>query len=479
MNAWLETRRAFVIIFALGLFAMAARNAVDPDLWWHLRTGQVILQDHHVLRADPFSFTRHGHTWLNHEWLADVFIFSVYRYTGWAGLILSFAVITTAALLLVFQRCSGKPYLAALFTAWGAIASVPSWGVRPQMLSFLLASLLLLLLDKARTRPILVWWAVPIIALWVNLHAGYALGLGLMAIFLVGGIADVAFGFEEWKVAAPRLRDLALALLACLAVVPLNPNGSEIYRYPFQTLSSRAMQAYIQEWFSPDFHQAQYAPFLLLLLAGCVLLAAAPRRPKPSEVLLLAVGTYAALRSVRHIPLYVLVGVPIFSGMAQAVLDRRRKALSPSTNLGKRLANAFVLALVLFLVGAQVRRVIVRQPQAEARSFPSAAVDFITRERPPGPILNHYNWGGYLIWRLYPDYPVFIDGRADLYGDTFLDDFASIYYVRGRWEDLLAPWDIRTVLLPPDAPLVAALRLKGGWKEIYSDSQAVILTRAP
>src|SRR5882672_5907354 len=199
MTAWLETRRVFVIVFALGLFAMAARNSVDPDLWWHLRTGQLILQDHHVLHADPFSFTRHGHAWTNHEWLADIFIFSIYRYTRWAGLIVTFAVITTAALLLVFLRCPGKPYLAALFTAWGAIASVPSWGVRPQMLSFLLASLFLFLLDRSRQRPGLIWWTLPLMTLWVNLHAGYALGVGLMATFLVGGAADVAFRFEEWK----------------------------------------------------------------------------------------------------------------------------------------------------------------------------------------------------------------------------------------------------------------------------------------
>jgi hypothetical protein len=92
--------------------------------------------------------------------------------------------------------------------------------------------------------------------------------------------------------------------------------------------------------------------------------------------------------------------------------------------------------------------------------------------------LNHYNWGGYFIWKLYPDYRVFIDGRADLYGDAFMDDLATTYYLQGNsWRDLLGKWGIRTVILPPDAPLIIALQAQPDWETIYSDKQAVLLTR--
>ncbi len=93
--------------------------------------------------------------------------------------------------------------------------------------------------------------------------------------------------------------------------------------------------------------------------------------------------------------------------------------------------------------------------------------------------MNHYNWGGYLIWRLYPEYRVYIDGRADLYGDSFLDEFAASYYLKQHWREPLRKWGIRTVFLPWDAPLVTALLSTPGWKRIYIDSQAVILTLAP
>jgi hypothetical protein len=142
----LQTRYVFVTILALGLFTMAARGMADPDAWWHLRTGQLILQNHAVFHSDPFSFTRFGQPWINHEWLSDVLLFGIYRVAGLGGLIVTFVAIIAVSFLLVYWRCPGRPYLAALMTLWGAVASASIWGVRPQMFSLLLASIFLLLL---------------------------------------------------------------------------------------------------------------------------------------------------------------------------------------------------------------------------------------------------------------------------------------------------------------------------------------------
>ena len=146
MTELLSTRRIFVAVLALGLFTMAARGVIDPDVWWHLRTGQLILSNHALFHTDPYSFTRFGQPWVNHEWLSEVLLFIVYRVSGFGGLIVMFAAVIAATLLLVFTRCPGRPYLAALMTLWGAVASAPAWGVRPQMFSLLLASIFLVLL---------------------------------------------------------------------------------------------------------------------------------------------------------------------------------------------------------------------------------------------------------------------------------------------------------------------------------------------
>jgi hypothetical protein len=480
--AWLETRRVLVLLAALGLFAMAARNVTDPDVWWHLRNGELIIQTHSVPRTDPFSFTRFGQAWVNHEWLSDVLIFSLYRLTGWSGLILAFTSIIATSLLLVFLRCPGHPFVAAIITVWGAVASAPNWGVRPQMLSLLLASILLLLLERSDDHPNRVWWSVPVMLLWVNLHGGYAIGIVLLALFLLGGVLDVAFGFRQWPRMAPRLRKLGLVLAACLVVVPLNPNGVRMYWYPLQTLHSPSMQNYIEEWLSPNFHDVKYLAVLLMILAVMVGLTLSPRRLRPRELLLLLATLLATLRSVRHTPIFVLVTVPLLCGLVYDYLGeatplylRELRRSQPMARI--RLVNAVVLVAFATFALAHVRSVVRQQAATEAQAFPEAAASFISTERPPDPVLNYDNWGGYFIWKLYPEYRVYIDGRADLYGDAFLDNFAASYYLKSQWRGPLTQWSIRTVVLPGDAPLVTALSSIPGWRRIYVDSQAVILTR--
>ena len=484
----LQTRRLFVIILGLGLFALAARSVTDPDVWWHLRTGQLILQNHQVFQADPYSFTRFGQPWVDHEWLSQVLIFGLYRLAGWGGLIAGFSAVIAVAFLVVFLRCPGRPYIAGVSTLLGAFASAPSWGVRPQMLTLLLASVLLFILERSYRRPNLLWWTPLLMLLWVNLHAGYALGIALMALFLVGDALDSVFGFAPFESqsasqSAARFRTLGLAIVACAAVVPLNPYGAAMYAYPLETLRSRAMQSYIGEWFSPDFHQGRYLPTLAMILATIALPALSPRRLRPREVLLLAVTTFAALRSVRHIPIYALVAIPIMCAMVQACLQERdvtkwfESKHLPMTP-AKTLINAVLLASFLAFVVARVRYVSRQQADMEAKELPAAAASFIATQHPPAPMLNHYNWGGYFIWRLHPEYRVYIDGRADLYGDAFMDDLATIYYLRGdSWRTQLDRWGIRTVVLPPDAPLITALEALPDWKTIYADKQAVVLTR--
>ncbi|HXY15676.1 MAG TPA: hypothetical protein VEI26_14350 [Terriglobales bacterium] len=483
MQDWLGTRRLFVLLLAGGLFVLAARAATDPDVWWHLRTGQLIVQNHRLFYADPYSFTRAGYLWVDHEWLSQILIFGVYKSAGWGGLITGFAALVAATFLLVFARCSGRPYIAGAMTTWGAIAAVPSFGVRPQMFTLLLSCLSLFILERSYKRPPLLWWLLPLMLLWVNLHAGYPLGIVLIVVFLMGDLLDRALGNGEVTEWPTRLRSLSLAGLACAAIVPLNPYGAAMYRYPFETLHSRAMLAYIGEWSSPDFHQGRYAPALVMILATILLPTLCPRCLRARELLLLAVTMYAALRSVRHIPLYVLVAGPLLARVIEGILRQSGKLAPferqmPLTRL-KFTVNLVLLASFVVFVGMRVRYVIGRQAEITAKEFPSAAVAFLTNARPPAPIMNHYNWGGYFIWRLYPRYNVYIDGRADVYGDSFLDEFASAYYVKGEsWRVGLGKWRVRTIVLPPDAPLVTALSLEPDWEAVFADNQAVVLTRS-
>lgn len=496
VKSLLQVRHLFLCILILGIVAMAARNVADPDLWWHLKTGQWIMQHHAVPHSDVFSYTRAGQPWVAHEWLSEVFLYGLFRAAGWGGLIAVFSGVIAAAFFLLYLRCAATPYAAGAILLLGALAARPTWGVRPQMLSFLLASIWLLMLDRSEQNSNVLWWTLPLTLLWVNLHAGFALGLALLALYAAGESLEIACRANPNE--ALRRHRNALARMFCLnlLVVPLNPNGLRMFVYPIETLRSQAMQNYIAEWFSPNFHKAEYWPFLFLLLASIAAFAGSPGKVRPRNILLLLASCYAGLVSVRMIPVFVLVAAPIFSRQLEEWAAASRwsfgklltpaaradfkagpsKGLLPHAGLRTLLHVAIVAAMGVF-VCLRLVTVIRQQAQVEASQFPVGAVAFLQEHPPNGNIFNHYDWGGYLIWTLYPGRPVFIDGRADVYGEELLRQFADTYQLKGDWMGVLNQWRVATVVVPHDSPLATALPLVNGWSVMYEDPQATILAR--
>ena len=474
---------------------MTARPATDPDLWWHLRTGQWIVETGHVPHSDPFSFTRAGHPWVSHEWLSEVAFYELWKHAGAAGLIVFSAIITTAGFMLLYLRCllgGAEKHWAAAVTAFGALASAPSWGVRPQMFTFTLASLLLWLLESANKlesgnknknenkedRPRLLFWIPPLFLLWLNLHAGFALGLALLFAYGLGLIMETAAGNTPWQQARPIVLRVLLLLLACLALVPLSPSGAHLYRYPFDTLRSSGMRSFIGEWFSPDFHQWLYRPFLLLWLLLLTALATSRSRPRGRVIVPLLLLSVAALDAVRHIPIFVLVAIPVIAAAlpvarASAAASQRR----PDSSRFRPLFNA--AAVILIAVFALVKWVSLTgsQDAREAEQYPQKAVAFLQASPQPRRIFVYYDWGGYAIWKLYPEYRVFVDGRADLYGDNLLRQFKTALQLRTGWRDVLDHWKVEAVLVPPSCALAQALLLDPNWHATFIDSKAVILLR--
>src|SRR6202162_3547330 len=374
---------AFAAILLFGLRARTARPATDPDLWWHLRTGQMIVETGHVPHSDPFSFTRAGHPWVSHEWLSEVAFYELWKHAGAAGLIVFSAIITTAGFLLLYLRCllcGAKKHWAAAATAFGALASAPSWGVRPQMFTFTLASLLLFLLESGnkKDRPRLLLWIPPLFLLWLNLHAGFPLGLALLFAYGIGLIIETAFGNTPWQEARPIILRVLLLLLACLALVPLNPSGAQLYRYPFDTLRSSGMRSFIVEWFSPDFHEWLYRPFLLVWLLVLTALASSHWRPKGRMIVPLLLTSFAALDAVRHIPIFVLVAIPVIGAALQVA--SASLAVSQRRTDSSRFRPLFNGAVVILIgVFALVKWVsLARNQDARvAEQFPQEAVAFL------------------------------------------------------------------------------------------------------
>jgi len=465
-----------------GLLAMTARPAVDPDLWWHLRTGQWIMETGHIPHVDPFSFTRAGNPWVAHEWLSEVTFYEIWKYSGEAGLIIFSAIVTTAGFMLLYLRSLGKASWTAAVVTLGALASAPTWGVRPQMFTFALASLLLWLLESGGEKPRLLLWIPPLFLLWLNLHAGFAFGPVLLVAFCLGLIAESAIGETEWTEVRPGLFRVVLVLLACLALVPVNPSGAQLYRYPLDVLRSAGMRSFIIEWFPPDFHQLHYLPLFLIWLALLGALASSRNRPKARALVPLLMTFLAALDAVRHIPLLVLTATPIiaaaFSGSSSwKQLSSPQRAVSPD-----RVRFAFRAVILLLMASFAVTRwvgLVRKQARTEADLFPAQAVEFLRSHTIPSRLFVYYDWGGYVIWKLYPQCRVFVDGRADLYGDDLLHQFQQAIQLRDGWKQVLDRWGVEAVLVPPSGALAQGLLLDDRWHAEIQDSRAILFLATP
>jgi hypothetical protein len=468
---WLTVRRLAVAILFVSLFAMATREAMDPDMWWHLATGRHILEQRTIPREDIFSYTVPGRRWITHEWLTQVAMAGLHRLGGRPALMLASAAVVTVAFALVYLQCRGKPYVAVFAVLVAAVASAITWGPRPQMINILLMALFTALIERYRQNGgRAIWWLPLLTVVWVNMHSGFFLGLGLLGAVLVGdGAALILERVTPRTLTPQKWRNLALALLLCVLAALVNPNGHHMLLYPFETLGSDAMQTYIQEWYSPDFHRIEYWPFALLLLGGAVVLILSRQKVEWTDLLLFFGFGFAGLLSARHIPLFAVVAAPV---VTRALADVRVPA---SRRPRLVVLNWVILSLVVAIAGMWIADKLEEDRQAEALRYPVEALAYI-RERGlvDERVYNSYNWGGYLIWK---GVPVYIDGRADVYMDEFMDEYVLAYQLRGDWRIPLETYDVDYVLIERRASLGQVLEEAPEWERVYEDEVAVIFVR--
>lgn len=462
-------------VLILGVFAFSVPTIPSADMWWHLSTGRYVVQNYAVPHTEPFSATIAGKPWTAHEWLSGVVFYLAYSLLGSAGPLLLTACVLTLAFWFSYQR-SGGPLPARIFAlALGVAAATPIFSVRPQIFTYALASAFLLVLSRyfESGSSRLLWWLPALTILWVNFHGGYILGLTIILLFVAGAVADWFFAGVDAGTTKRRVVALVLACAGCIAVVPFNPNGLALYVYPVVTLRAWGAQTDILEWRSPDFHLPIFRPFALLLLLTIAVLALSPKRQKPRQVLLFLFFTLSALYGMRNLPFFVLVAFPLLAEYAVLPVWRF-PAMSANVLKTIQVIAVFLAAvasakIVSDHLGAELDR--------EQSRFPARAASFLDAQRLPVPLFNSYDFGGYLIWRLYPRYRVYIDGRTDLYGRPFFDQFLQVYEVEVDPRPLLDRDGIRTVLVEPQSNLARFLRTQGSWKLVYEDPTAVVFSR--
>lgn len=483
--------RLLLLITFLLIFLMAARTPLDTDMWWHLSAGEEMLRSGSILLRDVFSFTCAGNQITNVNWLSDLGAAALFRWLGYFGLGSAVALLAVLSMGLVALQCRGPALLKSAALLLGSVVASVVWSPRPQLLSLVLLALtgLIIYLYKWKGRRVL--WALPLVfLLWGNVHGGYPLGLILIGATIGGEILNQLLA-SAGETVLPWRKIFSLCgwgLLCGLAVL-VNPNGVRIWLLPFQTVEMGVLQSFIPEWASPDFHNLLQQSLLWLLLACVAAVALSGRQMDGSDLAVLLGFAFLALVARRNFGPFALVAVPILCRYGSATLEAwqarapwlgrlaRREEGNPKGNAVKKLLNLSLVALIG--LAAIVKLYSVTQPALVngylEQSFPVQAVRWLKANQPPGRVLNEYNWGGYLQWALR-GYPIFVDGRTDLYKDEIVGEWIGIVNAQPGWGKRLADYQVDLVMLMPDRPLLSRLE-EEGWKRLYADDQVVIYGR--
>jgi hypothetical protein len=457
----------------------------DPDFWWHLRIGEWMIQNGRLPSQDLFTFTVPSHVWTDHEYLSEVLMWLVYTATGAVGIAIAFGLITWGGFLVIYRQVRRQPFvIVGVGLALGALAGWPIWGPRIQMITFALSCLELYWLHgylSGRSRALNFFPLV--MALWANLHSGWAVAF----VWLGAALAAELIGWA-WDRSNPahkaHVRVLAIITAVSVVAVLATPHGFSLYLYPFETQGSVAQQKLIVEWFSPDFHQIYLRPFeamIFVLIAGFVL-----HRPRLYEFFLTMAALGLALESVRHVALFVAAATPVmitsYSGYWKELASSRGWKFPPLARPLFAVTTALVLVLVCVVVAIKIDTDInpTAQHKLDAASYPIGAANWLAAHPEVGTrMFNQYGWGGYLLYRFYPEpnRKVFIFGEADLMGDQLLNQYNDIQSLAPDWITLLNQYQVDYVVFNKGAALSNVLATQPAWTLVYSDPVAVIYVR--
>ncbi len=521
----ITARVLILVLFFTYLFGLTLKYPLnDPDVWWHLKTGHWIVDNMQLPEDDYFSYTTPKPLsadevgGLRTQWLGQVVFALAERAGGVAGVAtLRNLLIILPMLILVFWLIrNGMSHLAAI-----GLVTLPAFLLvfqafyafeRPQAFSFILVLVEVMLLERLRSRGFgkfdLSMVGLPaLMALWSNLHAGFIVGNAIILIYMGAELLKVLWR----KLSGSGTETARPAFFAvCAAAVPasfLNPNTYHVFYNYFTGLTARFFRDFSQTvvgggrsgWveqvvleFRPLYYFYEtlhykwimyYWIFLGVLFVGLLAKYWIKKKVDLAELLTAAMLAFFANYYARGL-MFSLTVLPFF--FAKTALEFRLPPLNY-----RKVAHACVASMLVITIGfvtatfpgtlGNVFGVRV-SPYWVSPWYPIGACNFIEEVKPKPPMYNFYTWGGFLIWRLFPQYKVFIDGRAINRDISWTAD--SILKTYPEWREQLDSFAINFVLIPPVfresghiVPLGPALVDKPDWKLIYLHNNSALYVR--
>jgi hypothetical protein len=475
----------------------------DSDTGWHIRTGEWILKNGRVPSTDLFSFTKNGQPWFAWEWLSDLAMGWLHSHGGLPAIVFaSFVILCTTSLVLYRAAAaeSGHRLVSFLLTWLAMGAATMHWLARPHLITPLIAALFCWALNRVERgfkHSTLV--ALPALTvLWVNLHGGFFVGIVLVLTYSVATAGEHVLHFgrhDGWG----RARLYALTAGACVLASLMNPYGYHLHAHVLEYLGSPFYLQYVSEFRPVDFQwrSASYFETLLVLAVSAALWHLGKARLV--HVLLPLSWTHLALLSARNVPIFAVVTLPSIAvaisewigfaqhrwqanrvgAAAQAVADIESDLNGIAGKTRVRVALVPVMGMIV--VGMMLThpgQMSELRAEFDPTQFPVEAASVINHNSGSATrLFCSWQWGGYLIYRLWPSIQVFNDGRTDFYGPDFVHQGLALWTASSDWANILDRYRVNEVLLPVDSALASVLRERGDWKPVYQDRVAVLFEK--
>ena len=475
----------FVAVFAAVIGLGPRMMNVDGDLGRHLTLGKYILDQKQIPTEDIFSFTKVGDPLTPHEWLSDLIMALSHQFAGLNGVVWLSALVIAASLWFLYRyslNLSNMSLVALLGGILGAAASSLHWLTRPHIFTILLAVIWTGELEKLRLGIRKTWYIFPILMfLWVNLHGAFIAGLLIWGCYFVGMIFDR-------QISLHKNQSFLWIGLSSFLVSLFNPDGFGIWKTGFGFLGNQYLVSHTAEYLPPDFQMPAFWPFLILILSSVLILGLSKKRIAFPHLLLIGGWTVMALYSARNIPLYVVTAIPFLvaelngiisdwqgTGLIDRFIEFQGKISATEEELkgGVWSAIAVILTLALFIGGYNLDFQKVGN-EFSAEVFPTKAATWLEKNPPEGNGFNYFPWGGYLLYRFWPERSVFIDGQTDFYGEDLTREYEQVITLQDGWQEVLEKYQVEWVIMPVDSLLVEGLGQDESWQESYRDDTAAI-----
>ncbi len=495
--------RAALIIASAGAALAGLFDLQNFDIWWHLKTGELIVTGGSIPDVDLFSYTVTGQPWITHEWLAEVIFYLVKTGFGFSALIyLKTALLTlSVALLLSLSLRKQGSYLPFLLYPLFLFPIALRPFVRPHIFTLFFTCILLFLLYRWREggSKKYLYFLPPLFVLWANVHSGVTLGLMIFASFAVGHeTARRFFGKEDVPGIGLITKPLIVAFFASLLASLLNPHHVETLIYPFLLARNPVFTRTIAELkspLSPEYGFSFWQLGFFSLIPVTVLVAWRTRHFRdPASLFPLLIFLVLSFFAHRNVPTFASLALAFTASSAASRKKSKKKSTRSGSKKGWRIPTAVTHALCCVIPVCTILLLIFKgtyMGEDEWRrigtglreeSYPIGACDFLREAGIEGNVFNRMRYGGYMIYTNYPERKVFIDGRLILYGDEFSRRYLDAYYNSTGVEELVKRYDIDYFLL--DYPeenekrmLQYSLSDNPSWKLVYWDDNSLIYIR--